>query len=76
MTLWFENRYGDSRQIAQCKSHDEVYSEINKFIERANAAKPKGTPPFKSYYVRTWQEKDKTWYDVGSHTEFFYTTEK
>ena len=44
--------------------------------QQANEAKPKGTPRFKSYYIRTWSENDKTWYDVGSHSEFFYTTEE
>ena len=76
MTLWFENRFGDARVIAHCDNHDEVYRSINDFIEQANAAKPKGSPRFKSYYVRSWTEGEKTWYDVGSHTEFFYTTKE
>ena len=76
MKLWFENRYGDIRQIATCKDSDEVYREINNFIDNANARKPKGSNKFKSYYVRTWEEDGKTWYDVGSHSEFFFTTEK
>ena len=76
MTLWFENQFGESRQIAQCANKDEVYRAINDFIKQANKRKPKGVKPFKSYYVRTWEQNGKTWYDVGSHVEFFYTTEK
>ena len=76
MTLWFENQLGDIRQIAHCENKDEVYKEINNFIKKANAAKSKGSKPFKSYYMRSWEQDGKTWYDVGSHTEFFYTTEE
>lgn len=76
MTLWFENRFGESRQIAHCENHDDVYRSINDFIAQANAAKPKGSKPFKSYYIRSWEQDGKTWYDVGSHTEFFFTTKE
>ena len=76
MTLWFENQFGDSRKIANCESKEDVYKAINNFIKQANAKKSKGSKPFKSYYVRSWEQDGKTWYDVGSHVEFFYTTEK
>lgn len=76
MTLWFENRFGEARQIAHCENKEEVYRSINDFIKQANAAKPKGSTPFKSYYVRSWEQDGKTWYDVGSHTEFFFTTKE
>lgn len=76
MILWFENRYGEARQIAYCENTEEVYRSINDFIKQANAAKPKGTTPFKSYYIRSWEQDGKTWYDVGSHSEFFYTTKE
>ena len=76
MTLWFENRFGEARQIAHCENKEEVYRSINDFIKQANAAKPKDSTPFKSYYVRSWEQDGKTWYDVGSHTEFFFTTKE
>ena len=76
MTLWFENQLGDIRQIAHCENKEEVYKEINNFIGEANAKKPKGSKPFKSYYIRSWEQDGRTWYDVGSHVEFFFTTEK
>ena len=75
MTLWFENRFGEAKQIAHCENKDDVYRSIDDFIKQANARKPKGSVPFKSYYIRTWEQGGKTWYDVGSHVEFFYTTE-
>ena len=76
MTLWFENRFGEAKPIAHCENKDDVYRSINEFIKQANARKSKGSNPFKSYYMRSWEQDGKTWYDVGSHVEFFYTTEK
>ncbi len=74
MKLWFENRFGEQREIAICATNEDIYKAINAFINRANAAKPKGSTPFKSHYIRTWEQDGKTWYDVGSHAEFFFTT--
>ena len=71
MKLYFENSYGDRREIADCQNLEEVYRAINNFITEANKKKPKGTKPFKSYYMRTWEEEGMTKFDVGSHTEFF-----
>jgi len=71
MTLWFENRFGDARQIARCDTTEDVYRSINDFINQANVGRKN---PFKSYYIRTWKQDGKTWYDVGSHSEFFFTT--
>lgn len=74
MKLYFENTYGNARQIATCKNETEVIQNIHKFINMCNENKPK-SKQFKSFYTRTWTENGKTWYDVGSHTEFFYTEE-
>lgn len=71
MKLYFENSQGVARQIAECKTEQDIHKEINNFIKECNKNKPKNKQ-FKSYYTRTWSENGKTWYDVGSHTEFFY----
>ena len=71
MKLWFENTYGERRIIANCENLDEVYRAIDNFINQANARKPKGSKPFKSYYMRRWEEEIFTKFDVGSLTEFF-----
>ena len=76
MTLWFENSLGDVRQIAYCENYEDVYRSINDFIKQANDAKPIGSPRFKSYYIRSWEQDGRTWYDVGSHSEFFFTTKE
>jgi len=73
MKLWFENRYGDQRVIAECKTSEEVFTAINAFIRTCNKNR---SAPFISHYIRSWTEGEKTWYDVGSHSEFFFTTEK
>lgn len=71
MKLYFENAYGDSRLIAECSNESEIYVNIHNFIKECNKNKPK-TNQFTSYYTRTWTENGKTWYDVGSHSEYFW----
>lgn len=73
MKLYFENNNGIAREIAECHNKDEVMKEIHNFIDNCNKGKSKNKQ-FKSYYVRHWNEDNKTWFDVGSHTEFFYVT--
>lgn len=63
MNLYFRDRYGDKRLIASgLRFDEEIWRHIQKFLDEHN---------FKSYYVRTWYNNGYTWYDVGSHTEFF-----
>ena len=71
MKLYFENSNGISRQIAECHNENDVIKEIHNFINLCNKNKPKHQQ-FKIHYVREWTEEGKTWYDVGSHSEFFY----
>ncbi len=75
MILWFKNADGDERQIAYCQTIKDVHRSIDDFIAQANAATAGTKAPFKKYYTRTWVEGDRTWYDVGSWFEFFFTTE-
>ncbi len=71
MKLYFENGEGVSREIATCNTETDVIKEIHKFINEHNKSKSKNNQ-FKSYYTRTWTENGKTWYDVGSWSEFFW----
>ena len=41
MILWFENRFGDARQIANCETKDDVYRSIDDFIKEAEDRKRK-----------------------------------
>ena len=70
-TLWFENSQGNRRKIAECTTLNDVYTEINKFIDHCNEGKPENKK-FRSYYTRVWSTGGQTHFDVGSHTEFFH----
>lgn len=68
MKLYFENSYGERRIIAEPKTEEEAYKEMNKFCEDRN---------FEIYYIRNWRNKEGLKvYDVGSHSEFFYLDEE
>lgn len=71
-SLWFENRFGDEKLIAQVNSWKDVFECINAFIDQCNENRPEDKK-FKSYYTRTWEENGRTKIDVGSWNEFFYT---
>lgn len=63
MKLIFRNEYrGTSQLLGEYNTHQECIREIYKFCEDKN---------FKIYYMRSWIENGVTWYDVGSHAEFF-----
>lgn len=62
MKLFFQNRYGKERLIAEPSNREEVNREINKFLNDHN---------FKSYYTRVWEENNRLIFDVGSWSELF-----
>ena len=63
MKVYFYNRRGDRWVINDSAVNDkEVHETINKFLDEHN---------YKSYYTRMWYEDGMTWFDVGSHSEFF-----
>lgn len=75
MTIYFENSYGNMRSIAEIdpflpfdEQKDGAYAAISNFCRERS---------FAIYYVRTWNVpvggKIMTKFDVGSHTEFFYS---
>ena len=65
MILKFVNHDNPSRTrvIANVKTEQEAFSEIQKFLEEHN---------YTSYYTRVWFQDDIKIYDVGSYTEFFH----
>ena len=75
MILYFNDSRGKMRKIATIsdnltaeEARAEAVKHMNKFCEERN---------FKIYYIRVWNTeydgKPMTKFDVGSHTEFFYT---
>lgn len=67
MIVYFQNCKGESRKIGAAADRGEAWAIIYKFIEEHN---------YKPDYVRTWDVDGRHYYDVGSHTEFFYTEEE
>lgn len=58
----FINNQRQAREIGQAETLDQVYEIIKKFLDDHN---------YVSYYTRRWVIDSVTWFDVGSHTEFF-----
>lgn len=67
MKLFFEDRFGREREIAEVANIEEAFVEIKVFLDKYN---------YKSYYTRHWTENGVTTFDVGSHSEFFRLREK
>lgn len=63
MKLYFENRFGEKRLLGKYKTENGAIRRINRFCEEHN---------FKIYYMRITETEEYKWYDVGSHSEFFY----
>lgn len=63
--VWFQNNINQERIIGTANNQNEINLIISKFLKEHN---------YKSYYIRTWYnpEENRTWYDVGSHSEFFF----
>ena len=63
MNLYFRDSHGNKRLLAtNINSKEGIFEYIQTFLDEHN---------FKSYYTRIWYANGYTWYDVGSHTEFF-----
>lgn len=69
MKLYFENSQRQRRLLGEYATEQEAVICMQTFLREHN---------FTSYYTRTWinpqNEAEKIW-DVGSHTEFFITSE-
>lgn len=63
MKLYFENSKGKKKLLGKYKTEKGAVRRINRFCEDHN---------FKIYYMRIVEHDEYKWYDVGSHSEFFY----
>ena len=66
MKLYFEDRFGREREVAEVADISGAMKEIENFLKTYN---------YKSYYTRYWTRNNVTTFDVGSHTEFFHLKE-
>ena len=63
MKVYFIDSHGNKRVINDsAATSKEVHKTISDFLNKHN---------FKSSYVRSWYADGMTWFDVGSHCEFF-----
>lgn len=60
--VWFSPDAGIYYLISENRTSEEAWSDIYAFVKDHN---------YKIPYVRTWEEYNMRWYDVGSHSEFF-----
>lgn len=60
--VYFQRSNGEFIILADSIEQEDVSLVIHEFLNRHN---------YKSYYTRSWTKNGVTWYDVGSHTEFF-----
>ena len=63
MILYFEDCYGEMRELAQVNTMKEANECIKDFLDAHN---------YTSYYSRMWVKDGDIIIDVGSHTEFFH----
>lgn len=61
--VFFRNSYDEDREIGCTDNYENVNNIIQDFLKEKN---------YKSYYIRIWESDNKTWFDVGSYSEFFW----
>ena len=67
MNVYFRDSYGEKRLLAKDVPTKEVaWRHMQSFMDAHD---------FKCHYTRIWFEDGYTWFDVGSHTEFFLIDE-
>ena len=66
MVLEFKNSRGSIREIGRPQTEEDAMRMMTEFCVERN---------FRIYYVRETLMPGYKWYDVGSHSEFFYLWE-
>lgn len=67
--LYFIRSNGEYLLVEPKVEEKDTIKFIKKFIKEKN-------PDFEIYYIRSWETKEGTMFDVGSHTEFFLWGDK
>ena len=62
MKVYFRDSRHNKRFLGETETKENAWKMMQKFMDDHN---------FTCYYTRVWFENGYTWYDVGSHTEFF-----
>ena len=62
--FYFRDSFGKWRLLGENVPEEKTWELLHEFLKKY--------PNFRHYYTRVYKDKDdNTWYDVGSHTEFF-----
>ena len=70
--IYFKKSYDVVKVVKIDADPSKILHEIKEYVRKIN-------PNYKIYYFRSWGDPSDpkiTWYDVGSHTEFFYVVEE
>ena len=60
--FYFERSNGERLLLAENVNREGAFKIMNEFLDDHK---------FKSHYVRSWQQDNELWFDVGSWSEFF-----
>lgn len=60
--FYFQRANGTFLCLGSSLTEQEALRAMHEFMENHD---------YRSYYTRSWNDENGTWYDVGSHTEFF-----
>ncbi len=63
MTLFFENMFGEKREISRPDTMEDGRKEMMSFLDKHDFISP---------YWRANESNGDLWIDVGSHSEFFW----
>lgn len=66
MKVYFRDSHGKKRLLKEVETKEDAWKVMQNFMDDHN---------FKCYYARLWFEDGYTWFDVGSHTEYFLVDE-
>lgn len=65
--FYFERSNGERVLLGTNLNREGAFKVIDDFLKDHN---------YKSHYVRTWEEGNTLWFDVGSWSEFFVLIHK
>ena len=66
MKVYFRDSHGKKRLLKEVETKEGAWKIMQKFMDDHN---------FTCYYTRLWFTDGYTWFDVGSHTEYFLVDE-
>lgn len=67
LKLYFDRSNGERVVVAEGIREDDLMAKMKADIATRN-------PDYKIPYIRTMYQSDGIWFDVGSHTEFYFAT--